>query len=312
MLPGFDDGRREDVPKAFLDAFGPDDDRQAASAPPAEAEAAEPAGTGAREEDHGADAHARPAAEAEARGAGRHRQRNRRGRGPALAAAAAVGAVLAAVPFLSPGSGSGRDDTQGRTAPTATMPDDVDEPETPEGVRDTTEPVAFAGAEDATERKRGTTDTPHGGGSRVVGTRSEEPSPPRTGKNDTTEPVKGVPDRPEDKPVYEGTVVTGTHVVQEGQPVVAGGARLSMEPDGNFVVRDGSGVVRWAANTATLGSRAVFQGDGNLVVVTADGRAVWHSATGGNPGARLILQKSGRMLITSATGVLLWSTDSRG
>ncbi|WGK50936.1 hypothetical protein [Streptomyces sp. B146] len=104
-----------------------------------------------------------------------------------------------------------------------------------------------------------------------------------------------------------GTVIAGTHVFRAGQPARAGAASVSVEPDGNFVVRDGSGVVRWAANTASLADRAVFQADGNLVVVASDGTTVWQSGTAGHPGAELVLQESGRLLITSVSGSVLWS-----
>ncbi|MET9112366.1 hypothetical protein, partial [Streptomyces zhihengii] len=80
MLPGFDAGRREDVPQVFLDAFGTDDGTRTAAAPVAEAE---PVPSVAREEDDATGV--RPAADEEARSAGRHRQRNRRRRGPAHA-----------------------------------------------------------------------------------------------------------------------------------------------------------------------------------------------------------------------------------
>ncbi|WFB88494.1 hypothetical protein [Streptomyces olivaceus] len=102
-------------------------------------------------------------------------------------------------------------------------------------------------------------------------------------------------------------MIAGTHVFRAGQPARAGAASVSVEPDGNFVVRDGSGVVRWAANTASLADRAVFQADGNLVVVASDGTTVWQSGTAGHPGAELVLQESGRLLITSVSGSVLWS-----
>ncbi|MCF2131856.1 hypothetical protein L1I79_36360 [Strepomyces sp. STD 3.1] len=102
-------------------------------------------------------------------------------------------------------------------------------------------------------------------------------------------------------------IVAATFVLNPGQPVSSGGTSLSMEADGNLVVRDDTGVVRWAANTAGLGHHAVFQADGNLVVVAEDGRAVWSSGTAGNSGASLVVQTSGRVLIRSAGGATVWS-----
>lgn len=126
----------------------------------------------------------------------------------------------------------------------------------------------------------------------------------------TTPTVTPVSKKAEDKEVVGRPVervIAATYVLNPGQPVTSGGTGLSMEADGNLVVRDDTGVVRWAANTAGLGHHAVFQADGNLVVVAADGRAVWSSGTAGNPGASLAVQTSGRVLIRSAGGATLWS-----
>ncbi|MEV5522577.1 hypothetical protein AB0N43_19205 [Streptomyces pseudogriseolus] len=114
------------------------------------------------------------------------------------------------------------------------------------------------------------------------------------------------------EPVPTGSVVAGTHVFRAGQPVRAGAASVSTEPDGNFLARDGSGVVRWAVDTASLANRAILQSDGDLVVVAADGTTVWHSGTAGHQGAEPVLQESGRLLIRSVTGAVLWSTGGGG
>ncbi|MFI5753523.1 hypothetical protein ACIBBE_49065 [Streptomyces sp. NPDC051644] len=135
--------------------------------------------------------------------------------------------------------------------------------------------------------------------------RTEPPSLPAKSPASSSDNEVSIPERAD-------VVITGTHVIWAGQPVYAGGATLSMEPDGNFVIRDSTGVVRWTAKTATMGDRAVFQDDGNLVVVAADGRAVWSSGTAGNPGALLLVQETGRVLIRSAGGAALWSAGAFG
>ncbi|MGW0792716.1 hypothetical protein ACWD04_31990 [Streptomyces sp. NPDC002911] len=220
--------------------------------------------------------------------------------------------------------GSGRDESRSRTSPVAAVPDDGTGllPEAT-GTDDRTEPVGFA--EEAAEKEAAAAKSQHE--QRGSATRHADlalPGDTRTAGRTPVEP-KGsrnpaspgaAPASPGDKeasiPERADAVITGTHVIAPGGPVYAGGAQLSMESDGNFVVRDSTGVVRWAANTATLGDRAVFQGDGNLVVVAADGRSVWSSGTAGNPGARLVLQETGRLLIRSAGGAVLWSAGSPG
>lgn len=57
------------------------------------------------------------------------------------------------------------------------------------------------------------------------------------------------------------------------------GARLTLRPDGNLVVSDALNVIRWSSNTAGhLGSVAIMQPDGNLVIYY-QGRATWTSNT---------------------------------
>ncbi|HEX9359453.1 MAG TPA: CHAP domain-containing protein [Streptosporangiaceae bacterium] len=51
-----------------------------------------------------------------------------------------------------------------------------------------------------------------------------------------------------------------------------------------------------------------MQGDGNLVLYTASGHALWHSRTGGNPGARTVLQGTdGNLVIYAPNNAVLWA-----
>ncbi|MBQ0891102.1 hypothetical protein KBZ94_40375 [Streptomyces sp. RM72] len=313
MLPGFGDAPRESVPQTLLDAFADEAEQVTPpGTPPADADTAR-----ARVDTDGGDVV--PPEEPHSEPTGRHRQRRPRSRRkPAFVAAAAVGAVLTAMPFLSQG-GSGRHDSQGRPTPSTAVPDEEGFLDAAEGPGETAAPVTLAGAQvrgpegpgDASPDPRSSADRTAGG--EDVGTVSAHAggksshAPSRNAPRDTVKPVPRTT-----QPVRTGSVVVGTHVFRAGAPVRAGAASVSMEPDGNFVVRDGSGVVRWAANTASLADRAVFQSDGNLVVVAADGTTVWHSGTAGHPGAELVLQESGRLLIRSATGAVLWSTGGGG
>ncbi|MDX3849461.1 hypothetical protein [Streptomyces sp. AK02-01A] len=293
MLPGFEGGREEGVPQAFLDAF--ETENSHAVDADTEGDVVLPAGTDAEH-------------------TGRHRQKRHKSRKrPAFVMAAAVGAVLTALPFLSQSGGPGRHETQGRPTPAAAAPDDeAGTGPTEDGV--TAEPVALAGAQvRATWEPSGSSPSSHATESRSARTGETGSGLVRSGDTTSGAPAGRDPGTTRPTPrqtpaAPAGTVIAGPHVMRMGAPVRAGAAELSMEPDGNFVVRDGSGIVRWAANTATLGSRAVFQGDGNLVVVADDGTRVWQSGTAGHPGAKMVLQESGLLLIRSASGVLLWSS----
>ena len=53
----------------------------------------------------------------------------------------------------------------------------------------------------------------------------------------------------------------------------------------------------------------VQQADGNLVL-RHDGRAIWTTATAGNPGARLVLQSDGNLVVRSKAGTALWNSGT--
>jgi L,D-peptidoglycan transpeptidase YkuD (ErfK/YbiS/YcfS/YnhG family) len=96
-----------------------------------------------------------------------------------------------------------------------------------------------------------------------------------------------------------------------GQQLVSanGRYRVVMQGDGNLVVYGPAGP-DWASGTGVRGTRLVMQGDGNLVGYGPDGRAVWHTSTGTNPGARVVMQDDGNLVVYGARGNAVWASRS--
>jgi len=84
---------------------------------------------------------------------------------------------------------------------------------------------------------------------------------------------------------------------------------LVAQADGNLVLKDESGRVRWSTNTGRYaGAAAVWQEDGNLVVYQRD-RPIWASNTGGI-GAYLVLQTDGNLVIYDASDKPIWASNT--
>ncbi|HET6354424.1 Dyp-type peroxidase [Streptomyces sp.] len=106
--------------------------------------------------------------------------------------------------------------------------------------------------------------------------------------------------------------ISAVSILDIGDEVDAGRAKLTLQDDGKLVVFDEREEPRWASNNpATQGARAVFQEDGNLVIYTPDNQPVWASATAGNPGAKLAVQADGNVVIYTSTGDPVWHTKTR-
>jgi hypothetical protein len=85
---------------------------------------------------------------------------------------------------------------------------------------------------------------------------------------------------------------------------------LTLEGDGNLVVRDSSGRKVWAANTAGSGAdRLIMQSDGNLVLYRRNTSAVWASNTINTRGgeSRLTLDDNGSLSVTHGAAAV-WTT----
>lgn len=106
--------------------------------------------------------------------------------------------------------------------------------------------------------------------------------------------------------------ISAVSILDIGDEVDAGKAKLVLQDDGKLVVFDERESPRWASNNpATRGARAVFQEDGNLVIYTPENQPVWASATAGNPGAMLAVQADGNVVIYTRTGDPIWHTNTR-
>ncbi|MEU2282538.1 hypothetical protein ABZ614_11500 [Streptomyces sp. NPDC013178] len=324
MLPGLEDDSEAKMSRDSLDVFDADD--SPADAADADAAAQDTSDRGVPRDRDGAqspterddlgDTEDSVTIGPDREHPGRHRSRRRMGRRkPAIVAAAAVGAVLTALPFVSLIGGPERSESEDAFAPTAGVPDDDLGLGPHDGTPGTTgKPVISGqGAKKTAEAQSTASDTPDPGSKEAAS--HTAPAGHETSGAAATVPPKSTPvtARPTStaqQPLLPGTVMPATYVFREGQTVVAGGAKLSMERDGNLVVRGSGGVVTWAANTAGLGSRAVFQANGDLEVQDAAGRAVWHTGTDGHPGAKLVLQASGRLVVQAESGAVLWSNTA--
>ena len=70
--------------------------------------------------------------------------------------------------------------------------------------------------------------------------------------------------------------------------------------------RNVTACVRLHAFTFASTGERLIQQEGNLVVYNASGTAIWHTSTGGHPGAFLTLQDDGNLVVYDASGKALW------
>ena len=116
--------------------------------------------------------------------------------------------------------------------------------------------------------------------------------------------------------------------------VPAGSAVLTMQTDGNLVLRGADGAAAWASGTRGAGNRMLVQDDGNLVVRRPDGSAAWSTGTtrvllaageAAPAGTRFVVDRSvlelggltvvqsdGNVVSRTGEGRLLWNTGTSG
>ena len=109
--------------------------------------------------------------------------------------------------------------------------------------------------------------------------------------------------------VWTESTFAATFALDEGESVRSDRTRLLLQNNGDLVVVDEYGSIRWRAGTAGHGERAVFQDDGHLVVYDRRDRVVWTSGTVGHDGAVLVLTADGDVRIVDGATVL-WSAGT--
>jgi hypothetical protein len=87
---------------------------------------------------------------------------------------------------------------------------------------------------------------------------------------------------------------------------------LTVQADGNVVLSQTGGVVRWSSQTAgNPGAGLAMQPDGNLVLYSPTRVALWSSGTWDHPGAWVILQNDGNLVVYApGTQTALWATNT--
>jgi hypothetical protein len=108
-------------------------------------------------------------------------------------------------------------------------------------------------------------------------------------------------------PNWRSKVVHGTYVLQPGQNVHTNRMRLSLQTNGDLVLRDEHDKVVWSTGTHASDTHVVFQADGNFVLYSSANATLWSSRTDGHDGAVLVLRANGDMAITQGSAVL-WHT----
>jgi hypothetical protein len=110
-------------------------------------------------------------------------------------------------------------------------------------------------------------------------------------------------------PNWRSQVIHGTYVLQPGQNVHTNRMRLSLQTNGDLVLRDEHDKTVWSTGTHAAGTHVVFQADGNFVLYSSTNATLWSSRTDGHDGAVLVLRASGDMAITQGSTVL-WHTKT--
>ncbi|GAA5524053.1 hypothetical protein Maes01_00605 [Microbulbifer aestuariivivens] len=89
-----------------------------------------------------------------------------------------------------------------------------------------------------------------------------------------------------------------------------GDYRITLQRDGNFVLRDWSTrKALWASSTHnTAATRIRLQSDGNLVLRNASGQAVWSSKTHNQAVTMAVIENDGNFVLYAASGEALWET----
>ncbi|WP_329454567.1 hypothetical protein [Streptomyces sp. NBC_01497] len=253
------------------------------------------------------------------------RTARRRGK-PLLAAAGAAGVLLVGMPLLLLGRGHDGEKQEARSdVPVGTVLDSTDTevghvitdiPTSPgpgkhrgPTAKSTAHPVAHVSPsallKQKTAKHAANDSSTHGIQVHTAQPKSDGGTPaPNKVKSKTTT-------RATDIRAHATTVVIqATRTLSAGESWSATLARMTMRSDGDLVIYDEHGQVRWSSHTSGTGNRAAFQGDGNLVVYNTANQPLWASGTAGHNGAALVLQADGNVVI-SQNGAALWASGTQ-
>lgn len=106
------------------------------------------------------------------------------------------------------------------------------------------------------------------------------------------------------------SVLTSGQTLTSGQYLIDGNFQLTMQSDGNLVMRACNHEV-WATSTwGHSGAYLIMQPDGNLVIYS-NGSAIWNTATYGHSGAFVSMQGDSNLVVYSGS-TALWSSGTMG
>ncbi|MGW4651691.1 ricin-type beta-trefoil lectin domain protein [Kitasatospora sp. NPDC004289] len=116
---------------------------------------------------------------------------------------------------------------------------------------------------------------------------------------------------------YDGVDTKGAplhagRTLRSGETVASKAGRLVMQPDGNLVLYSkATGNARWSSQTwGNPGATVTMQADGNLVVRAADGSARWSTGTYSSAGAHAVLQDDLDLVVYDPVGKARWQSGT--
>jgi hypothetical protein len=211
---------------------------------------------------------------------------------PVLAAVAIGGAVVLAVPILLIGTGSHHAKKQPTAAGAGTLlPGDGQQP-----------PGAFVSSTP--------TPIPSPSASKNDTAKAKNASP--SAKPSASVPALGeiVPNKRPSSSAPSRLVIHAPRDIYPGRTVRTNRIALTMQADGDLVLRDRSNKIIWSSGTHGRGVYAAFQTDGNLVLYTAGRKVVWAAGSSGHHNSTLVLQSNYNMVIIAHDGYHVWATGT--
>jgi hypothetical protein len=111
-------------------------------------------------------------------------------------------------------------------------------------------------------------------------------------------------------PPWTTRVLHAPYVLRSGRTVRTNRIALTMQTDGNLVLRDKRGNPIWATGTNRPGAHAILQNDGNLVIYSTGNRPVWGAGCQGHDHPTMVLQADANLVIRDKNGKPTWASDT--